>query len=470
MPTQVWSLVSLGVGLNLVLGALVAAFKLPIYLDSLGTVLVAALAGAGPACLAGGCGVALLGLTNPVALAFLPVGVMVGLLSGGAARLGAFHSAWRAGTWGASVGIVGAALSAPISAYMFGGVTGGGTDVMVALFRASGLSIVAAAFGQGLSVDPLDKMATFLLVFALLRALPRRATAAFPLCEHLPPPPTGSWRYRPQRETSSPTAPQIATWVEPATRPRYPQSATAWKLFALVSLLSLAILTTEPRSLSLALLMLWTADLVAAPRLTMTASRRMLFFLAPLALSLTAIHGVIAHVPGETRVVALGLSWSCQGLLAAWLFLARVSLMVLAVSFFLATTPLLRMAELLQRFRVPYPLVFVLLTGANLGNRLRERWHIVEEVQQARGLVIRPGGMVARARVLLGLLTPTLGAVFSDIPLRAANLESRGFLTARPDSAIPLAWTGEPEPTLAGTVFYATLGVAAWGFLLCPWL
>lgn len=469
MPTQVWSLLSLGVGLNLVLGALVAAFKLPIYLDSLGTVLVAALAGPGAACLAGGCGVALLGLTNPVALAFMPVGMVVGLLAGWAARLGAFSQAWRAGLCGALVGVAGAALSAPISAFMFGGVTGGGTDLMVALFRAGGLSTIGAAFSQGLTVDPLDKAATFLLVFALLEALPRRATAAFPLADRLAAHPRGVPAYQPQRQLAQRPGRRALPAGEAAESRVFPQAATEWKLAAALSVMAVALLTPRPAPLTVAFLAVWLADLAVAFRLTCGISRRMALVLLPLAVSLALIHGLLVVVPNEVRLPWLGLTWSPSGLRAAWHFLARVATMLLALSFFLATTPLLRLSELLLRWRVPYPLVFVLLTGANLGRRLRQRWAIVEEAQASRGLLLHTRGLRARGRVLMSLLTPTLGAVFNEIPLRAANLESRGFLTARPRWAVPLGWNGESEPTLTGTLYHGALCLAAWGFLWWLW-
>lgn len=471
MGSQVWSLLSLAVGLNLVLGALVAAFKLPIYLDCLGTVLVAALAGPWPASLAGGCGVALLGLTSPTALAFLPVGVAVGLLAGVGAKFGVFRKAWTAGLAGALVGVAGAAMSAPISTYLFGGVTGGGTDLMVAFFRAAGMSTLQAARLQGLLVDPLDKGVTFLLVYGLLRALPRRATAAFPLAEKLPSVHSETPPYRPQKLGQ---AMARAEGREPLERdtvtPGFPEAATGWKLLHAISVLLVAGLSSTPQLLTLALLALLIAYGLAAPALTWRVSWRLWLALLPLAVSLILIHGLIARQEGEVRVLWLGLSWSPDGLRVAWQFLVRVAMMLLALSFFLATTSLQRLAEQLLRWRVPYPLVFVLLTGANLGARLQQRWKIVEEAQEARGLILRPAGLWARVRVMVGLLTPTLGAVFSEIPLRAANLESRGFLQARPKSPVPRAWRGERAPTCWGLAFHLSVTAAAWAFLLWLWL
>ena len=73
---------------------------------------------------------------------------------------------------GLTTGLVAAAMSAPIAAGPFGGVTGAGTDALVALFRSMGLSVFQSAFAQGLTSDPLDKTLSFTVVAAVLVALP----------------------------------------------------------------------------------------------------------------------------------------------------------------------------------------------------------------------------------------------------------------------------------------------------------
>jgi hypothetical protein len=80
---------------------------------------------------------------------------------------------------GAIVGIISAILSAPISAAM-GGVTGSGTDLLVAAFQQAGSDLQTAVLQQGLLSDPIDKTLTFFIVFLLLQALPRRVVARFP--------------------------------------------------------------------------------------------------------------------------------------------------------------------------------------------------------------------------------------------------------------------------------------------------
>ena len=77
-------------------------------------------------------------------------------------------------------GIVSALISAPIAAVVFGGVTGSGTDLLVAAFQQGGADLQTAVLQQGLLSDPIDKTVTFFVVFVLLQALSRRFVARFP--------------------------------------------------------------------------------------------------------------------------------------------------------------------------------------------------------------------------------------------------------------------------------------------------
>jgi energy-coupling factor transport system substrate-specific component len=81
---------------------------------------------------------------------------------------------------GAACGVVSAFIAAPIAALVFGGVTGSGTDLLVAAFKAAGSDLQQAVLQQSLISDPIDKTVTFVLVFTILGSLSRRITARFP--------------------------------------------------------------------------------------------------------------------------------------------------------------------------------------------------------------------------------------------------------------------------------------------------
>ncbi|HEX7471616.1 MAG TPA: hypothetical protein VF323_00925, partial [Candidatus Limnocylindrales bacterium] len=247
--TRTIVLIPIAIAINIILGQTVAAaLKVPIYLDSIGTILVGVLAGPLAGALTGALANLLWTYVLPApfhsdyAAPFFIVAVEIGLLAGLFGRLGFFRSrpttSWArlgigagitvaiilvigfygflpfytngqftffnstAGApapdtvfvifgWlvaalivaaivglvlflfvrrdlgaayvfvaGLACGIVSAIISAPISAAL-GGVTGSGTDLLVAAFQKAGSDLQTAVLKQGLLSDPIDKTLTF---------------------------------------------------------------------------------------------------------------------------------------------------------------------------------------------------------------------------------------------------------------------------------------------------------------------
>lgn len=182
MSPQLLALIPLAVGINLALGQIAAVTHLPLYLDTVGTVLVAALAGPWVALATASLSQLVFTVVsgNFTWLWFLPVHLAIALYAGFAARSGIFRRLWSVLLAGMGLGVVAATLSWPISYFVFGGVTGGGVTAVTALLRGVGLSLRSAVFLGGLSSDLLDKTVTFVLVRAVLASLPGRMTAKFP--------------------------------------------------------------------------------------------------------------------------------------------------------------------------------------------------------------------------------------------------------------------------------------------------
>ena len=94
-----------------------------------------------------------------------------------------------AGVWvalaGAVTGIAAAFVSAPIAAIVYEGVTGSGTDLIVAALRQGGADVMQASLGQGLISDPIDKTISSYIVFLVLLGMSSRVIARFPNGERL---------------------------------------------------------------------------------------------------------------------------------------------------------------------------------------------------------------------------------------------------------------------------------------------
>ena len=166
-------LIAVGIGINLIMGEVTALLKIPLYLDSVGTIFVAVSCGpyAGVVCglmsnIAAGI------LLNPAMLFFAPVSMVIGYFSGFIASKNGFSTLPKAALFGLLQGIISAVVSAPIAAFVFGGITMGGTDFLVLYFRSMGNSILNSVFYQGLAADPIDKCCSYILVFFIMKQLP----------------------------------------------------------------------------------------------------------------------------------------------------------------------------------------------------------------------------------------------------------------------------------------------------------
>jgi energy-coupling factor transport system substrate-specific component len=186
--------IALCAALNFAIGNIVYLVKLPIYLDSIGTILCALLifpdrlAAIACAFIAGFISVILSGLfLNPFlpwfSLTVLAIALVSALLTGLGTetfRARPLAPAAFAGIvvgCGIVTGIASAVVSAPVVVYLFGGVTGSGSAFVVAFFLKTGQQLLNSAVLAGLTTEPIDKTLQVLLAALLYRATPREFVA-----------------------------------------------------------------------------------------------------------------------------------------------------------------------------------------------------------------------------------------------------------------------------------------------------
>lgn len=182
MSLRTLVLVRLGVAVNLVIGQVVAALLLPVFLDAVGTILVASLAGWRAAVVTGLVSQVLAAVLsgNFAWLPFAVVQVVIALYAAVAARLGLLRRLATALPAGLVLGALAGATAAPIAYFLFGGATAGGVTAVTTVLRAVGFPLPVAVAAASLSTDLLDKTLAFGLVAVILRTLPRHLAARFP--------------------------------------------------------------------------------------------------------------------------------------------------------------------------------------------------------------------------------------------------------------------------------------------------
>lgn len=169
-------MVALAVCINVAGGQIALILHLPIYLDSVGTILTGVLFGPFygmvPNLLSG----IVMGMTTDIySLYFAPVGMVTGFMAGIAARLmrKGIGERWTA-LWlpALFVTVPGTIASSFICAGLFGGITSSGSTILVQLLSHAGLGMTASVFAVQIMTDYLDRFISLYLVGALVRIMP----------------------------------------------------------------------------------------------------------------------------------------------------------------------------------------------------------------------------------------------------------------------------------------------------------
>lgn len=188
MASPILLVIALCAALNLTLGSVAYLIKLPIYLDMVGTILCALLLAPAPnrafiaAASAGVASFVIGGIFNPYlpwfSLTVIAVAAITAFLTGRSVemfttkspRIGPFVI--RIIGYGVITGLVAALISAPVVVYLFGGVTGSGSALLIAFFLRTGNQLFNAAILSGMAAEPVDKTLQLILAVVLLRATP----------------------------------------------------------------------------------------------------------------------------------------------------------------------------------------------------------------------------------------------------------------------------------------------------------
>ena len=171
-PEQL-ALVAVGIALNLGVGFVVSAVKLPFYLDSIGTVLATALGGLGVGLIVGVLSVLIGSLYVPTLWAYVFTAVAIAIYTNVTMKMGFLRRLLPTVFWGIGLGVVAAIFSAPITTYIWKGVSLAGPDAVTAFILATGKTILESVVLSGLATDPIDKLVTALIAFALIRRSPK---------------------------------------------------------------------------------------------------------------------------------------------------------------------------------------------------------------------------------------------------------------------------------------------------------
>lgn len=174
-------LIPAAIGINY-LGKLFAGLlKLPLWLDSIGTVLASMLAGPIIGAIAGIVNNIIYGFTaDPISFVYAITSAVIGLVVGIMAYKGWIANVGKALVLGLVVGLIAATVSTPLNIMFWGGQTGNvWGDALFATMMAQDMPLWFASFADSIVVDVPDKMATVLISFLLFKGLPKNLTLMY---------------------------------------------------------------------------------------------------------------------------------------------------------------------------------------------------------------------------------------------------------------------------------------------------
>lgn len=161
------ALIAGGIIVNGAGGWLIARLDLPLYLDTVGTLFVAATAGPLAGAVTGLVTNLILGIVSPGYAPYWLVPVLIGLAAGWLAHAGWFRYWWKAALAGLVVSVIASVTSTLITMLVYGGV-----EFNLSYF---------------LLEEPFDKVLSALLVVAVARLLPGSVRGLLPRPENVTP-------------------------------------------------------------------------------------------------------------------------------------------------------------------------------------------------------------------------------------------------------------------------------------------
>ena len=180
--TYVIALVPVASVLNVIGGTVAGALKLPIFLDMIGTAVVAMTIGPWWGALVGVITNVTSGfITGPVSIPFAACNVVGALIWGYGTKWGWAND--KLNFFGLSVAsAVGVSLmAAPIVIFVFGGATGHASDVLTAGLIAAGGDMWTSVFSSNIIVSSADKILSSFLALAIIGALPTNLQVTGPI-------------------------------------------------------------------------------------------------------------------------------------------------------------------------------------------------------------------------------------------------------------------------------------------------
>lgn len=169
-----WFWIPVGVSISVVGYQMSQILKLPIFVDQIGTILVSMVSGPWVGMVTGMLSNIVNGMIFPTSFAYAVVSMLIGLVSGYLSKW-----KWYTNLLGIVVGCavlntVSSISAAIVKVFLFGGVTGAGTDLLTAAFIASGEALWNSVLSTNLISGTINTIVNFTVAWIIVKRIPDR--------------------------------------------------------------------------------------------------------------------------------------------------------------------------------------------------------------------------------------------------------------------------------------------------------
>lgn len=164
------TLIALAIVINIVGSYIALGLHLPIYLDSMGTIMTAILLGPFYGLFPGVLSALITGMTSDIyALYYMPVGIVLGVMTGFVFQKNKSNKLFVKSF---CISVPASLISACITANLFGGITSSGSTMLVQLLAKTPLGLTLSCLIVQFFTDYFDRLLSLWLVLSVIKKLP----------------------------------------------------------------------------------------------------------------------------------------------------------------------------------------------------------------------------------------------------------------------------------------------------------
>ena len=164
------TLIALAIVINIVGSYIALGLHLPIYLDSMGTIMTAILLGPFYGLFPGVLSALITGMTSDIyALYYMPVGIVLGIVTGFVFQKNKSNKLFVKSF---CISVPASLISACITATVFGGITSSGSTMLVQLLAKTPVGLTLSCLIVQFFTDYFDRLLSLWLVFSVIKKLP----------------------------------------------------------------------------------------------------------------------------------------------------------------------------------------------------------------------------------------------------------------------------------------------------------